>query len=132
MGGGKIEPKLKTGKGSRFIVLHAGSEKRFVKDALLLFRSKNSAKGEYHDSMDHERFLKWFKEQLFPNIEDRSLIIMDNASYHSKMENSVPTNSNRKSEVIEWLVPITSPMTDQHQSQNCYSLLSVTKKTTVM
>ncbi|XP_066948601.1 protein fem-1 homolog C-like [Macrobrachium rosenbergii] len=28
---------------------------------------------------------------------------MDNASYHSKIENKVPTISNRKSEVIEWL-----------------------------
>ncbi|XP_064091958.1 uncharacterized protein LOC135205384 isoform X2 [Macrobrachium nipponense] len=102
-GEGEIGPKLKTGKGSRFIVVHAGSEKGFVKDALLLFRSKNGAKGDYHDSMGHERFLKWFKVQLLPNIEDRSLIIMDNAPYHSKIENKVPTTSNRKSEVIEWL-----------------------------
>lgn len=100
---GTVGPKLKTGKGSRFIVLHAGSEQGFVEGALLMFRSKNGAKGDYHDSMDHEKFQKWFQEQLLPNIEQGSLIIMDNASYHSKVENKVPTSSNKKSEVIEWL-----------------------------
>lgn len=103
VGDGTVGPKLKTGKGSRFIVLHAGGEQGFVQDALLMFRSKNGVKGDYHDCMDHEKFKKWFEEQLLPNLEERSLIIMDNASYHSKIENKTPTSSNRKSEVVEWL-----------------------------
>lgn len=100
---GSVGPKLKTGKGSRFIVVHAGSEEGFVQGALMLFRSKFGAKGDYHDSMDHEKFKRWFEEQLLPNINERSLIIMDNASYHSKIENKIPTCSNRKSEIVEWL-----------------------------
>lgn len=54
--------------------------------------------------MDHERIKKWLVEQLLPNIEKNSLIILDNASYHSKIENKIPTTSTRKSDVIEWLL----------------------------
>ncbi|KAG7170433.1 hypothetical protein Hamer_G030950 [Homarus americanus] len=41
----------------------------FIPGALLMFRSKNGAKGDYNDSMDHERFKAWFKEQLLQNIQ---------------------------------------------------------------
>ena len=100
---GRVGPKLKTGKGSRFIILHAGNDQGFIKDGLLIFKSKNGNKGDYHDSMDHAKFKKWFEEQLLPNIRENSLIIMDNAPYHSKIENKMPSSSNTKSEIINWL-----------------------------
>ena len=59
--------------------------------------------GDYHDSMNHETFLAWFEKQLLPNIPPTSLIIMDNASHHSKIQNKAPTRSCRKSDIIQWL-----------------------------
>ncbi|KAH6939767.1 hypothetical protein HPB50_021571 [Hyalomma asiaticum] len=71
-----------SGKGGRLIVLHAGSAEGFLDGAALVFRAKKGA-GDYHAEMDAARFQKWFVEQLLPNIKPRSVIVMDNASYHS-------------------------------------------------
>lgn len=100
---GSVGPKTKSGKGARFIILHAGSTKGFIEGALLTFKSLNGCKGDYHDSMNHQCFRKWFEYQLLPNIDERSLIIMDNASYHSRILNKAPRSSNRKSDIIHWL-----------------------------
>ena len=53
---GKMGPKVKTGKGAGFIIVHAGGEFGFVPGALLLFKSPNGSKGDYHQSMNHENF----------------------------------------------------------------------------
>ena len=37
-----------------------------------------------------------------PNIQPNSLIVMDNASYHSRLDDPVPTKSWTK-KMIEWL-----------------------------
>ena len=80
-----------SGKGSRLIILHAGSENGWVSDAALVFQSKK-ATGDYHDEMtsEHfeewmtsEHFEEWFHDSLLPNISPNSLIVIDNASYHS-------------------------------------------------
>lgn len=100
---GAMGPKVKTGRGARFIVVHAGGVNGFVPGGLLMFKSKNGNKGDYHDSMNHETFSEWFEKQLLPNIPPRSLIIMDNASYHNKMLNKAPVKRSRKEEIIRWL-----------------------------
>lgn len=100
---GRAGPKLKSGRGARFIIVHAGGRQGFVPGGLLMFRSKTGAKGDYHDAMDHQCFKTWFKNQLLPNIPSNSLIIMDNASYHSKILNKMPVTSDRKHEIIEWM-----------------------------
>ncbi|KAK4328629.1 hypothetical protein Pmani_000938 [Petrolisthes manimaculis] len=90
---GKVGPKLKSGKGARFIILHAGGANGFVPGGWLLFKSKNGNKGDYHDSMNSERFHEWFQNQLLPGIPPGSLIIMNNAPYHSKILNKAPNMS---------------------------------------
>lgn len=40
--------------------------------------------GDYHDQMNAENFTKWPTEKLIPNIPRNSMIVMDNAPYHSK------------------------------------------------
>lgn len=83
-------------------MLHAGSEKGFVEGARLVFRAKK-ASGDYHAEMDGNRFEKWFLEQLLPNIEPGSVIVMDNASYHSVHLEKVPSSSTRKGDIQSWL-----------------------------
>lgn len=69
-------------QGKRFIVLHAGSELGFVKDAGIVFSSGTNS-GDYHGSMNGELFEKWLLEQLLPRLEEPSVIVLDNAPYHS-------------------------------------------------
>ena len=53
--------------------------------------------------MDGDRFEKWLKNQLLPNIPPHSIIVMDNAKYHSVEINKAPISSNRKQNMIDWL-----------------------------
>ena len=55
--------------------------------------------------MDGECFTTWFTTHLLPNIPPHSIIVMDNAPYHSMVEDKVPTltNGGKKSEMQSWL-----------------------------
>jgi len=55
------------------IVLHAGNENGFINNASLVFKS-GSKKGDYHDNMNRKNFENWFKNQLIPNLSEKSLI----------------------------------------------------------
>ena len=89
-------------KGKRLILLHAGSKDGFVANGKLLFRSKTKS-ADYHDEMNGVHFREWFEQQLLPNIPANSVIIMDNAPYHSVELEKAPTSATRKAEMIEWL-----------------------------
>lgn len=88
-------------RGKRIIILHAGSDKGWVENALFL-SAKNikDAKVDYHQDMSAEVFEKWFTEWLLPNIPANSVIVMDNASYHSAQKEKIP-NSNSNKETIK-------------------------------
>ncbi|CAG4969627.1 unnamed protein product [Colias eurytheme] len=57
------------------------SDKGFVEDGLLVFESKSTK--DYHEEMDGERFLHWFIN-IMPKLEPGSVVVIDNAPYHSK------------------------------------------------
>ena len=54
--------------------------------------------------MTGEHFEEWSEYKLLPNILPNSLIAMDNASYHSRIEEEKPKKSWTKSKMYEWLV----------------------------
>lgn len=97
-----VKRKKGCGTGKRFIILHAGSVTGYVPGASLIF-SSTSKSSDYHDNMNCEMFEKWLKAQLIPNLDDPSLIVLDNASYHSRILNKQPSSSWRKSDIYEWL-----------------------------
>lgn len=86
----------------RYIVLHAGGKDGFVPNASLIFGTKSKL-ADYHGDMNGEMFLKWVEEQLLPNLEEPSLIVMDNAPYHSMEKNKMPNSSWRVGDIKEWL-----------------------------
>lgn len=92
---------LPTGKGGRIILLHAGTCRGFIPGCQLLFRSKKTS--EYHEEMNHETFLNWFKNTLLPSLEKPSVIILDNAPYHSVLKDKAPNLSSRKEDIVQWL-----------------------------
>ena len=98
--GGKRRP---SGKGKHLIILGAGGEIGWIPNTTLIFQSKKNT-GNYHDEMTGKHFEEWFEDKLLPNILPNSLIAMDNASYHSRIEEEKPKKSWTKSKMYEWLV----------------------------
>jgi transposase len=94
-------------------VLHAGSKEGLIPGAALIFLSKTN-NGDYHGEMNEENFLTWFEEQLLKKLEEPSIIVMDNASYHSTLAEKTPNASWRKDNIKSWLqerhIPLTSEL----------------------
>lgn len=93
--------KAPLGKGERLIVLHAGSASGFIPNCCLIFRSKKT--GDFHDEMNGDCFTRWFTESLLKNIPAKSVIVLDNAPYHSVIYDKAPTMRNVKAEILGWL-----------------------------
>ncbi|XP_077497999.1 uncharacterized protein LOC144108701 [Amblyomma americanum] len=53
--------------------------------------------------MDGNYFEKWFTDKLLPNIPANSIVVMDNAPYHSVGIEKAPTKSTRKAGIQLWL-----------------------------
>ena len=53
--------------------------------------------------MNHANYVKWLQEKLIPNLKSRSVIVVDNASYHNVQLNWHPTSNARKGEMLFWL-----------------------------
>ena len=99
---GKGGWKVPSGKGQRLIVLHAGGVEGWVDGVDLVFRSKTKS-ADYHDEMNSEHFMEWMTQQLLPRLEEPSVVILDNASYHNIQRDKPPTTQNKKDEIKEWL-----------------------------
>lgn len=91
-----------TGKGQRLIVLHIGSHRGFLEGGLLCFLSKKNS-SDYHDEMNGDNFHEWF-ESIIPRLEPNSVIVMDNAPYHSVRTEKIPTTSSKKEVILSWLL----------------------------
>ncbi|KAM7293679.1 uncharacterized protein ISCGN_023277 [Ixodes scapularis] len=92
--------KQPSGKGQRLIVTHIGSDEGFVDDCLDVFCGQKT--GDYHEEMDGARFEKWLDGVLY-KLPTGSVIVMDNASYHSRRLEAVPTTSSRRDDIRQWL-----------------------------
>ena len=70
----------------------------------MVFQSKSKDNRDYHSEMDGHNFKKWVEEKLLPNVPDKSLFVLDNASYHNVVdpEDKIPTKAWRLAEVKEW------------------------------
>ncbi|CAH2097386.1 unnamed protein product [Euphydryas editha] len=89
--------------GARWIIVHAGGEMGFIPNALLIFKSQSKS-GDYHDDMNKTNFMKWLQEKLIPNLPANSLVVMDNAPYHTVKLNKAPTLSSTKAEMQNWII----------------------------
>ena len=88
--------------GARWIIVHAGGEMGFIPNAQLIFKSQSKS-GDYHDDMNKTNFMKWLKEKLIPNLPPNSLIVMDNAPYHTVTVNKAPTTNSSKADMQNWI-----------------------------
>jgi hypothetical protein len=60
---------------------------------------------QVHSEINSVIFNKWVEEQLVPALPPKSLVVMDNASYHSviKEGTKAPTSATRKGDMQKWL-----------------------------
>jgi transposase len=112
-----------TGKGSRLIILNAITKDGWVPNAKLVFQSSKKT-GDYHSSMNWDVFSKWFKDQLLPNIPDKSIIILDNAVYHNVLaEEAFPKPTHTVQRLQDWLrhnnIPWTTDMVKAELFELC-------------
>ena len=52
--------------------------------------------------MNHVNYEKWLQGKLIPNLESKSVIVVDNASYHNAQFNRHPTSHARKGAMLFW------------------------------
>ena len=89
----------------------------------VIFRS-GSKSGHNHDGMNNANYKKWLQEKFIPNLESKSVIAVDSASYHNVQLTRHPTSNARKGEMLlaGWVSMVygTAP---KWQKQSCTVLL---------
>lgn len=123
--------KTPVSKGQYAIIVHAGSEQGFVPNAMLIFKSGQKS-GDYHESMNFNNYNKWLREKLIPNLPEKSVLVIDNASYHNKQINPAPTSSTKKCDMISWLHKNNVPFGDKMLKPELYQLIKLNKNRTKM
>ena len=53
--------------------------------------------------MNASVFENWFLEKLIPNLPEKSVIILDNASYHCRQVGKIPNMNTRKAEMLNFM-----------------------------
>lgn len=103
-GTGKCRIDVPPSRGKRIIILHVGNENGFIPGALLLSaKDIREALVDYHENMTAELFQEWFKKTLLPKLPPQSIIVMDNAKYHSAQMKTIPNSNSNKATIMDFL-----------------------------
>ena len=86
----------KNGKQKSVEKDHSSNSDDETKEEGLLFEE------DYHDSMNAKNLEKYFAS-LCEKLPKNSVIVIDNASYHSRNSDSYPKSNWRKQQLIDWL-----------------------------
>nr|XP_015913169.1 uncharacterized protein LOC107443730 [Parasteatoda tepidariorum] len=98
----KIGAIVNCSSKNRLIFVHTRTSEGFVQGAELIYKA-SSQTGDYHGQMNFDNFKKWVLEKLLPNLQTESLVVMDNAPYHTKVGNPTPTKYATKAVMVDWL-----------------------------
>ena len=97
-----IALKVPIGKWERYVIVHAGTKDGFIPNAKDVRKGKNSC-SDYHTDMTREKFGKWVNYNPLPNLPTNSIIVLDNAPYHTVQEDRCPTMAKKKADIITWM-----------------------------
>ena len=120
---------IPVGKGQRLIQLNAIDESGFLPGCNLLFKSHSTDNRDYHTEMNAEIFEAWVEHSLLPALNQPTCVVMDNASYHSRVcpETKAPTTASRKLEMKNWLIKNNIPFQDTMLKPELYQLIKNSK-----
>lgn len=85
-------------------IIFLGDDDGIIENATIMHKvSKSKAELDYHDNVNNEVFMRYIRNLLdyVDTLEVKSIIIMDNASYHSTR--LVPLTSDRKQVLYDWI-----------------------------
>lgn len=119
--------KKKISKGQRLVIVHAGSATGFVPNALLMFKAGTKT-GDYHENMNYNNYEKWLRTQLIPNLPPNSVVVVDNAPYHNKLEEKAPTSNSKKCDMEAWLLSRGIPFATTMYKPELYKLILMHKE----
>ena len=63
----------------------------------------SDAFADYHQDMNANVFENWFLEKLIPNLPEKSVVILDNASYHCRQVDKISNMNTRKAEMLDFM-----------------------------
>lgn len=89
-------------KRDALMIVLAGTNEGFIKNGLLIFKSERKT-GDFHDKMNSSNYIKWLNNKLISNLSDKSLLVLDNASYHNVLGEKHTKSGTTKSEMVNWL-----------------------------
>lgn len=113
-------------RGERLIIIHAGGENWFVKNALQTWNSKQR-KGDYHKEMNFINFEKWLREKLIPNLPQKTVLVVDNAAYHNVLSKRIPNSNSLKEDMLQWLSSQGIPCSSDMLKPELYKLIQMHK-----
>ncbi|XP_050497226.1 uncharacterized protein LOC126878514 [Diabrotica virgifera virgifera] len=113
-------------KGQMLVIVHAGGESGFVKNAYLRYKPTIKT-GDYHDAMNYDNYKKWLQDKLIPNLPPNSVLVINNAPYHNVQTEKCPTMSSRKAEMQQWLTTQNISFTDDMLKLELYDIIKLHK-----
>ena len=92
------------GKRPMLMVLHIGSNDGFLRDkndrdVALIIRGKSS-KRDYHKNTNSSKFEDYMINSVLSNLSDHSVAVLDNCSYHKRIENKKQSYSSTRKQVF--------------------------------
>lgn len=60
---------------------------------------------DYHTEMNGDTFENWLENKLLPALDEPSIVLLDNASYHTRKDpaTTAPTTASKLDEMRQWL-----------------------------
>ena len=68
-----------------------------------MWKKLSDAFADYHQDMNANVFENWFLEKFIPNLPEKSVVILDNASYHCRQVDKIPNMNTRKAEMLDFM-----------------------------
>lgn len=106
---GSAGPRASVDRGKRAIVIGAMSQDQIIQDACEVWIDGNhTEESDYHKEMKSENFEEWLQRSI-PKFQAVSegrpiVIVMDNASYHSRCSERPPRASDNKKTIAAFLL----------------------------
>ena len=127
---GQCGPGLHADWGKRFVVVHCGGERSgFLPGCELVLENKTNDGRDNHSMMNGSVFSRWVRSQLVPALPPCSVIVMDNASYHSVQAatSKPPTSATKKADMQQWLRDQGVRCDDRMTRARLYELIKLKK-----
>ena len=110
-----VSRTISSAKGDRIVIVHCGGRSGFIDGALGITHKKMAdAPADYHGTMNSAIFEDWFENSVLKMLEEPSVIVCDNAPYHSRVLNPRPNSSWRKPLILHYMsthnIPIPDPV----------------------